>query len=161
MNATPRMPRSLLVLRLIALFKFFKALFVMATGAGLLSFFNPEFTGYLYRLLDELPYEFEQRVLQRALDFLSGLSPFQLRTIAIATFAYAGLFVVEGVGLWQGLHWAEVLTLLATSSLIPVEVYELWVSVSLPKIGVLVVNILISGYLMMRLRRERAQKRQP
>jgi len=133
----------------------------MAAGLGLLSFFNPEFTSYLYRLLDELPYEFQQRWFKHALDFLSGLSPFQLRTVAIATFAYAGLFVVEGVGLWQGLHWAEVLTLLATSSLIPVEVYELMVSISLPKIGVLVLNILISGYLVMRLRRERAQKRQP
>ena len=151
--------RSLFVLRLIALFKFAKAVFVIATGLGLLSFFNPEFTSYLYRLLDELPYEFEQRLLHNTLDFLSGLSPFQLRTFAVATFAYAGLFIVEGVGLWRGLHWAEVLTLVATSSLIPVEVYELWVSISLAKIGVLALNILILAYLVMRLRRDRLWRR--
>ncbi len=156
MNSTPRALRSLLVLRLIAVFKFAKALFVIAAGFGLLSFFNPSVSNYLYGLLDELPYQFEQRLLHNVLDFLSGLSPIRLRTFAMATFAYAGLFLVEGIGLWQGLHWAEVLTLIATSTLIPVELYELSIGISFAKIMVLVLNLMILGYLIMRLRRERA-----
>ena len=156
MRSEPNPPRSLTVLRLIAVFKFFKAAFVIATGFGLLSFFNPAVTGALYRLLGELPYQFEQELFRDALNFLSSLSPVRIRTFAIATFAYSSLFLVEGVGLWRGLHWAEVLTIVATSSLIPIEVYEIWRHASVNRVIVLIVNALILGYLIWRMRRERA-----
>ena len=35
------------------------------------------------------------------------------------------LFLVEGVGLWLLKRWAEWLTVIITSSLVPIEIYEI------------------------------------
>lgn len=155
----PPLPRSLGILRVIAVFKFCKASFVLVTGLGLLSFYEPAFAASVYRLAGELPYMFEQHLLREAIGFLSGLSPKRIQIIAVATFAYSGLFLVEGVGLWRGLHWAEVLTVIATSSLIPLEIYELVVRGSVNKALVLLANVAILAYLIWQLRRESQLRR--
>jgi len=152
-------PQSLAVLRVIAVFKLLKAALVVATGFGLLSFYRPDFAAVLYRLMGELPYDFEQQLLRNVIAFLSGLSPGRIQIIAAATFGYAVLFIVEGIGLWRGLHWAEILTAVATSSLIPVEIYEIHKHGTLNKVLVLVANIAIVAYLVWRLRRESAARR--
>lgn len=144
------------MLRAIAVFKFCKAAFVIATGFGLLSFYNPAVSGVLFRLAHNLPYAFEQNFVRQMIAFLSGLSPQRIQIIAIATFCYSGLFLVEGVGLWNGLYWAEILTIIATSSLVPVEIYEIHAHYTHAKVLVLVANLVIVGYLIWRLRRERA-----
>jgi uncharacterized membrane protein (DUF2068 family) len=158
-DTPPRPLRSLAVLRVIAVFKFLKCSLVLVTGLGLLRFYDPAFQAALYRLIGGLPYAFEQHLLRQALAFLAGMSPRRMQIITVATFAYAGLFLVEGVGLWLGLHWAEVLTVAATSSLIPLEIYELAKHPSLNKVLVIVINVLILAYLVWRLRRESALRR--
>ena len=60
---------------------------------------------------------------------------------------------MEGVGLWQRRRWAEYLTVVATSLLVPLEVYELVHHATLLKVGGLVVNLLIVAYLIHVLRR--------
>ena len=158
-SAAPPPLRSLAVLRVIATFKFLKACLVIVTAFGLLRFYDPAFQVAVYKFLSGLPYAFEQKLLREGLALLSGMSPKRIQIIAVATFAYAGLFLVEGAGLWLGMHWAEVLTAVATSSLIPVELYELWRHPTLNKLLVVVVNAAILAYLVWRLRREAALRR--
>jgi uncharacterized membrane protein (DUF2068 family) len=57
------------------------------------------------------------------------------------------LELVEGVGLLYRKRWAEWLTVVATSLLIPVELYELVRHVSVLKAGGVAVNIVIVVYL--------------
>ena len=38
---------------------------------------------------------------------------------------YAGLFLTEGICLWLEKRWAEWLTVIIISSLIPLEIYDL------------------------------------
>ena len=159
-DTSPPQLRTLGVLRLIAVFKFVKFTAVMVTGLGLLHFYDPDFQASLYRLIGGLPYAFEQRALREGLAFLSGMSPKTIQVIAAVTFSYAALFLVEGVGLWRGLHWAEVLTVVATSSLIPVEIYELARHPSANKVLVIAANIAIVAYLIWRLRREAQLRRE-
>jgi uncharacterized membrane protein (DUF2068 family) len=153
------LPRSLGVLRLIAAFKFVKAAFVIATVFGLLHFYDPKVAGVLFRLAHELPYAFEQKLVSEVIGFLSGISPRGIQLIAAVGFAYAALFLVEGVGLWRGLHWAEILTVIATSSLIPVEIYEIHHRFTASRVLVLVGNVVIVAYLIWRMRREAAAHR--
>lgn len=153
-------PRPLLVLRLIAAFKAVKATFFILVGLGLLSFYQPAFLSRLYRLADEMPYRVEQHMLREAIGFLSGLSPSRIQLLATATFLYATLFVVEGIGLWRGRYWAEWLTVIATSSLIPFEIYELAVHPGWNKVFVILANVAILAYLVWRVRREYLLRRQ-
>ena len=161
LTETTRQPSQRLgVLRLIAVFKVGKALLVISTGLGLLSFYEPRFAAALYRLVGELPYDFEQHVIRQVIGLLSGMSPHRIHVFAVATFAYSSLFIVEAIGLWLGRHWAEILTVVATSVLIPLEIYEVFEHYTPAKLLVFLANVLIVAYLVWRLRREAAARRQ-
>jgi uncharacterized membrane protein (DUF2068 family) len=75
-------------------------------------------------------------------------SPTHLVVLALIFLAYASLEAVEGVGLWFAKRWAEYLTFIATSLLIPYEVYELSLRVSVLKVVAFVLNLLVVAYLL-------------
>ena len=58
------------------------------------------------------------------------------------------LEAVEGLGLWWQKRWAEYLTFVATTLLLPLEVYELAARVSVFKVTALIVNIAVVVYLL-------------
>jgi uncharacterized membrane protein (DUF2068 family) len=82
--------------------------------------------------------------LRKAFDY----TPSHLIVLALILFAYASLEAVEGVGLWFNKRWAEYLTFIATSLLIPYEIYELYLRISVFKSVALVLNVLVVGYLL-------------
>jgi len=63
--------------------------------------------------------------------------------------AYAALEASEMVGLWMSKRWAEYLTLVATAVLIPIEIYELSIGVSVFKVLTLIINVAILVYLLL------------
>jgi uncharacterized membrane protein (DUF2068 family) len=69
--------------------------------------------------------------------------------IAIVVVAYAILEGLEAVGLWFARRWAEYLTFVATTLLLPIEVYELTHTLSPLKIVTLVLNIAVVVYLLL------------
>lgn len=71
-----------------------------------------------------------------------------LRIVALVAAAYAVLEGAEAVGLWLARRWAEYLTFVATTLLLPLEVYELTKKLSPFKILALVVNLAIVVYLL-------------
>jgi uncharacterized membrane protein (DUF2068 family) len=62
--------------------------------------------------------------------------------------AYAMLEATEMVGLWLNKRWAEYLTFVATSILVPYEVYELSEKFSAFKIIVFIINLAVVIYLL-------------
>jgi uncharacterized membrane protein (DUF2068 family) len=82
--------------------------------------------------------------LRRAFQY----SPRHLVHLALAVTAYAALEATEMVGLWLLKRWAEYLTLVATTILVPFEVYEMVLGVSVFKVVTLVINVAIVVYLL-------------
>jgi uncharacterized membrane protein (DUF2068 family) len=72
-----------------------------------------------------------------------------LYEIGLVLAAYAVLEAVEMVGLWRAKRWAEYLTFLATTALVPLELYELLSRFSWLKLATLVVNLAIVVYLLL------------
>jgi uncharacterized membrane protein (DUF2068 family) len=73
------------------------------------------------------------------------------RTLEIAgafVTGFAVLEAVEMVGLWYARRWAEYLTFVATTVLLPLEVYELTTRVTALKVIALLVNVAIVVYLL-------------
>ncbi len=86
--------------------------------------------------------------LHRVLD---ALNPTTLRLVGVGAFAYAGLYLIEGLGLWFGRYWAAWLTLVATGLYLPLEIHHL---IRHPSLGItvtLVLNLLVVGYLAWRI----------
>jgi Predicted membrane protein len=75
-----------------------------------------------------------------------------LDVLIVTSLAYAVLELVEAIGLWHERRWAEYLTVVATSGLLPFEILELSRRVTVFRVGALIVNLLIVIWLVYRKR---------
>ncbi|HEY5383783.1 MAG TPA: DUF2127 domain-containing protein [Acidimicrobiales bacterium] len=76
-------------------------------------------------------------------------SPTHLRILGFVLLAFAALEASEMVGLWLNKRWAEYLTFIATTALVPFEVYELTNSISAFKLIALIINLAVVIYLLL------------
>jgi uncharacterized membrane protein (DUF2068 family) len=95
------------------------------------------------------------RYIDSALQKFANLTPNKIESFGVVSFIYAGLFLTEGIGLWLVKRWAEWFSVIITTSLVPVEVYEIYRHPSATKCLVLILNIAVVGYLLYRIRNER------
>jgi len=113
----------------IAIFKLIKAAALIAAGVGLIAAIKGRID--LTRVTE-------------------ALTPIRMRMASVASFAYAALFLTEGTGLLMRKRWAPWLTIIATASLIPFEIYEIVKSATLFRIAALVANVAVVAYLIWR-----------
>ena len=83
---------------------------------------------------------------------VANLNPAQVKKLGLVGLLYAGLFLVEGTGLWLQRRWGEWATVVITGLLVPVEVYEIARHPSVVKVLVLIVNVAVVWYLVHRIR---------
>ncbi len=76
-------------------------------------------------------------------------TPSHLYTLGLVITAYAALEATEMVGLWYAKRWAEYLTFIATTLLVPYEIYELSKSVSAFKLIAFIINLAVVIYLLL------------
>ena len=147
------------LLRLIALVKLCKAALLLAVGLGALRLVHTDLAALAQRWVESLAMSPARRAAQQLIALVSGLSPRGLEVIASGAFLYAGLYLVEGVGLWLARRWAEYLVVCSTLLFVPFEVYALARRVTLPRSAALVLNLAVAAYLIHCLRRNSAAAR--
>jgi uncharacterized membrane protein (DUF2068 family) len=140
---------------LIAIFKLAKGLALFAVGIGALHLLHRDLAQTLEHWVNILRVDPDNRFVHNLLARVLRVSPHQLKALSIGTFIYSALLLTEGVGLLMRRTWAEYFTIITTGGLIPLEVYEIFKHVTLAKTGVLVLNIAIVVYLIMRVRNDR------
>jgi uncharacterized membrane protein (DUF2068 family) len=143
------------LLRLIALFKLLKAALLIAVGVGALKLLHKDVAGAVEHCVEVLRLDPNNHYIDAALEKASDLTPDKIKQLGLGSMIYAGLFLTEGIGLWFEKRWAEWLTVIITSSLIPIELYEIHHHPTLVKIAVLLINIAIVAYLLYRIREKR------
>ena len=144
------------LLRLIAIFKLFKAVTLIAVGLGALHFVrdNDAVTS-VTNLIGRLGFNPGGHYLDHALAKIAQLPPKDFLDLGIGSFIYAALFLTEGTGLWLAKPWAEWFTAIITGSLVPLEIFEIYRHPTVTKVIVLLLNIAIVVYLVLRIRKER------
>src|SRR6202795_4027807 len=158
-TADDRAPKPRLgMLRIIALYKLLKDLLLLLAAYGELRLHDAALSAKLATWAQGRPLGLEHAVVIRALQLFSGLSETQIHVMRIATFTYAAVFAVEGVGLWMQKRWAEWLTTIITGSLIPLEVWEFIQRPNLGKAAVVIANVAIAAYLVWHVRAKGRRK---
>lgn len=150
-------------LRVIALFKFLKAVLLILTSYGVHKLLDPGLVEKIRLWSATVTDRVDQRLILSALSWVEGLGADRLHLVIAVTIAYTAVVLVEGTGLWLRLRWAEWVTVVATGSLIPFELWELfhrppghrWTV-----FATLVVNVLIAAYLAYLLRASDRRGRQ-
>lgn len=130
------------VLKLIGAAKLLKSATLILAGLGLIN-------GFVTHLNPDNAY------VNRLVAHLASIDPKKLRELGIGSFIYAGLFATEGTGLLLLKLWAQYLTIIITTSFIPLEIYEMVEHKSVAKGIVIALNIAIVIYLIWKLRRDK------
>jgi len=141
-------------LLLIAVFKLIKGILLVAAGIGALRLLHRDVADLVERWIDVLRVDPDNRLVHSVLVKVLTVNDRSLKEISAGTFAYAALFLTEGTGLLLRKRWAQYFTIIVTGSFLPLEVYEFARHASVAKLLVILLNVTIIGYLVVRLRRE-------
>jgi uncharacterized membrane protein (DUF2068 family) len=135
-------------LLLIAAFKFVKGAVLLALAFGALSLLHKDVASEVEHWLDQLRIDADNKFIGALLSKLQLVHSKELKELSALGAAYAGLFLTEGTGLLFRKRWAEWLTIIATSSLMPIEVYELVEKFTAVRLFALLVNAAVVLYLI-------------
>ncbi|MEP6698803.1 MAG: DUF2127 domain-containing protein [Verrucomicrobiota bacterium] len=137
----------------IALFKWCKGALLLVLAFGFLKLLHRDVGEVFEGLANKLRVDPDNRYLGALLAKLHMLDDKKIEALSGLTFAYSALFLTEGTGLFFEKRWAEYLTIIATASFIPLELYELFKTPSLMKSLMLALNAGIVVFLIVTLRR--------
>jgi uncharacterized membrane protein (DUF2068 family) len=151
-----------IVLRLIAVDRVVHFIVLALLGLGVLLFTAHRATLHdaYYRILTALqggvaggPVQTSGHVgLLRDADRLFSLRSGTLHEVGAALLGYGILEGVEAVGLWYAKRWAEYLTFISTTVLLPLEIYEIIHEGTILKVIGFVINLAVVVWLLWRKR---------
>ena len=148
-------------LKIIAVFKILKGLFLLSVGVSLI-FLNSR-TGWMDAISDWADDELlvvHSKTLHYLLNQLqNALAGGHLRATGLLSLFYSAVLFTEGTGVYLQQRWAELLMIFATAALIPFEIHHLWFRPSLGALVVLAVNCFIVWFLYRVLKREKKEAR--
>lgn len=137
--------------RLIGGLKLVGALLLGAAGCGIFRLLNKDLGEALEGFVTRLHLDPENRLIHEAVSRAAGVERAHLKAMGAGTFFYTVLESLDGVGLLLQKRWAEYLTVVATGLLLPLEVYEIADKPSALRIVVLLGNLAILVYLIVKL----------
>jgi uncharacterized membrane protein (DUF2068 family) len=140
-------------IRLIAFFKLFKGVLLLASGVGLLRLLHKDVADAVVQWINVLHVDPDNRHIQSLLIKASIVNEHQLKELSIGSFFYAGMLLTEGSALLLQKWWAKYFTVIVTSSFIPLELWELVHRFSVAKTVVIALNVAIVWYLVLRIKR--------
>lgn len=143
-------------LRIVAIYKFLQTVILVALGLATMRLVRPEVAASFQEWVQDLPVGYVQHVSEKFLGWISGPATHRVVWLGAALFAYAALFLLEAVGLWMQRRWAEWLTVIATATLIPPEMYECIKHPSPTLFVLLALNVAVVWLLIKRLQHELA-----
>ena len=142
------------MLRLIALFKLAKSFLFICAGIGLLHFLNKDVEARMQILMNSLHVDSDNHLAKWCLDEAGHLTNLKIASLSAIAFFYGILFGIEGIGLYLRKRWAEWFVVIITSSLLPLEAWEIWHRITLAKVALTTGNLIILGYLIYVIRRK-------
>ena len=157
-NDQHRSRAGFLGFRVIGTLKLISGLVALAAAIWSLYFLDHDPERGVVRIVLQLGLDPQNHVIHSLLSAMTGVNRKHLRAIEAGTFFYALLHIVEGIGLILERDWAGYLVVIATSSLVPFEIYEIAKRMDLLKISILVANVGIVIYLIVTLRKEHANR---
>ncbi|MFL6090237.1 MAG: DUF2127 domain-containing protein [Aeromicrobium sp.] len=145
------------ILRLLAVERFTRGLFLASVGYGILRFNGArdalhdvlqEYLPLLRPIGDKLGVRIEEttpiRLIERALAIHTGT----VTLVGVGILAYAALQFTEAVGLWRLKRWGEYVAVVGTSAFLPLEIYELLEGFTWLKLVTIVINLAAVAYLL-------------
>jgi uncharacterized membrane protein (DUF2068 family) len=143
---------------LIGITKLLEALLLLTIGLGAWHLVHRDVAETVRGWVHEAHLDPDGKYLRGFLSKLFSVNDKTLHELGVVAFIYFALHATEGVGLLLHKRWAEYFTVISTSLLVPLEVYEICHKPTATKVAVLVANLVIVAYLIYRLWKTRPLK---
>jgi uncharacterized membrane protein (DUF2068 family) len=140
--------------KVIGILKLFSGLIALVVGIGAVRFLAHDPGPKIERALSHLGLDPQNQLIHTVISALSGIDRTRLRAIEAGTFFYALLHCLEGIGLILEKTCAGYLVVIATSTLIPFEIYEIVRKPTPLRFALFFLNVGIVIYLIVALRKE-------
>jgi uncharacterized membrane protein (DUF2068 family) len=156
--ARGRVLRDAIILRLLAVERFVRALLVLLAAFGIYHFRShrdavqrafSEDIPLVRPLAQKLGWNLDDSSIVHSLRTAIEARSNTLLWVGLGLLVYGGLQIVEAVGLWLLARWGEYFAVIATSLGIPIEIYELSEKITSVRIGALVLNIAAVLYILL------------
>lgn len=134
-------------LHIVALFEAAKGAVVILAGMGLLTLIHRDVQAVAESIVRHIHLNPARHFPHIFLDAAARATDAHLWAMALTAMLYAAIRFVEAYGLWRKQVWAEWFGILSGALYLPVEIYELSLSVSVVKICILLVNLIVVGWL--------------
>ena len=134
-------------LHIVALFEAAKGAVVILAGLGLLSLIHHDVQAVAESIVRHIHLNPARHFPHIFLDAAARATDARLWAMALTAMLYAAIRFAEAYGLWRKQVWAEWFGILSGALYLPVEIYELTLSVSVVKICILLVNLIVVGWL--------------
>ena len=125
-----------------------KGALLLPLSFGLFTLIDKDLAALATELVQDLNLDVDNYYINLLLSRVGMVKTTLLVEISIGLFLYGSLCLIEAYGLHKRRRWAEYLTAIALSLLIPFEIFEVVRHPSLIRVVVLVLNVLIVNYLI-------------
>ena len=150
-------PNENKALHAIALFEGVKGIAAFTASIGLLSLAHHDVRALAYALIGHFHLDPQAHYPSLLLNDAIWLASANLRQAVMLAWAYAALRMLEGYGLWKDRAWAEWLASLSGAVYLPFELRHLVQHTTVINFTVLIGNVGVVAYMVMRLRRRKNQ----
>jgi uncharacterized membrane protein (DUF2068 family) len=150
--------RDAVILRLLAVERWVRAVLIIAAGYGVYRFrahrdgiqraFNEDLP-LLRPIAEKLHYNLDDSSIVHTIQSVIQARSGTLAWVAVGLVIYGLLQLIEGVGLWLLKRWGEYFAVVATSLGLPIEIYELMEKITYVRVGALVINVSAVVYLLL------------
>lgn len=149
--------RDSVILRVLAVERFLRAVILIALAAGIWWFRDQRanlqttvesYIPLLQPIADRLGVTIGDLPLMHRIETVLNAEATTILLIGGVVLGLGTLELVEAVGLWSGKRWGEYVAVVATSVFIPFEVHELIDKVSFLRVAALAINLFLVVYLV-------------
>jgi uncharacterized membrane protein (DUF2068 family) len=161
MNAHASHPHPPVGVRSIALFEIVKGVLAVAAALGILSLRHTDLHAAADAFLLRHGIDPETHYRRLFIESVAKATKLPVRQIMGFALFYAAIRFAEGIGLWQGKHWAEWFAVISAGLYLPLEFLHFEHKPTTFTGAVIVVNVLIIYYLATVLLKEHQARRLP
>lgn len=139
--------KSTAFLKFIIIYKSLVGIVSMILAFGFYHLLNKDTQVVFTKLVKNLNLDIDNKIISSLIKQVGTLGNGAILSLTFVMLGISVLNLVEAWGLHLKRRWAEWLTVIATSLLIPFEVYHVLVRVKFFKVSILILNVVIVYYL--------------
>jgi Predicted membrane protein len=145
-------------LKFLALFEAAKGMLVLLVGAGLLTLIHRNVQNEGADIVQFFHLNPAWHYPEIFLKTLSNINSANLWFLSVSAILYVIIRMAEAYGLWHDRAWAIWFAVASSALFLPIELFELYKRITIPRFLVLLLNIALILYLSRHIKQSRSQK---